>query len=97
MFCFFFQEKASCPDGCGLFWVTDVEDYDGIWMMDDRTLWSYRIRDNAIVEYKPKTPERYITRVVIPGVEVVSTMNYDQFTTVGDALQVRNTGWSEWS
>lgn len=104
----------------GLHWLTDLRTGEGIWLMENRTLWSYMLQDKVrtlehvlcprfgaravtrtavpcgrcgcdgaqhVLEYKPKRPEQYSVRIVIPSLEIVSRLTFDQFTTVSDATR----------
>lgn len=83
------KELAIVPDEpFGLYArvIKDNSEEVGIWLLEDRTLWSYQLEDLTLVEFKPKTPEHHEVRIVVPSQEIVSNLSYDQFTTVKEVI-----------
>eukprot|EP01137_Pigoraptor_chileana_P008598 Opistho-2@55665 len=56
------------------------------YLSDRRTLLSYKVPDMSKLVIKLKVSEDRSVRVVLPREEIVSQMNYDQYTSVGEAL-----------
>lgn len=65
-----------------------LEDEEGWeWLEEDQALHAYQLPTECKLELKPLEPVYSDVRVVIPQLECSMSVEYDQFSTVGDVLQ----------